>query len=146
MSKEFLTNGWFRYYCQLASIYSFHFYGWLLHKPVMLPISYYVIRHFDNWSSGQLVIFTNQAFCHKSFCQLVISLSGHFITSIWTADHSLILSFCSLVISLLVILPITVNQAFCYKPFWRLVISLSSPIENKSFCQRLFANWSFCNS
>ena len=70
----------------------------------MLPISYYVIRHFVNWTSGQLVIFTNQAFCHKSFCQLVISLSGHFVTSIWTAGHLLILSFCSLVISLLVIL------------------------------------------
>ncbi len=27
LSKEFLTNGWFRYYCQLASSYSFHFYG-----------------------------------------------------------------------------------------------------------------------
>ncbi len=23
LSKEFLTNGWFRYYCQLASSYSF---------------------------------------------------------------------------------------------------------------------------
>jgi hypothetical protein len=27
LSKEFLTNGSFRYYCQLASSYSFHFYG-----------------------------------------------------------------------------------------------------------------------
>jgi hypothetical protein len=26
LSKEFLINGWFRYYCQLASSYSFHFY------------------------------------------------------------------------------------------------------------------------
>jgi hypothetical protein len=27
LSKFFPTNNWFRYYCQLASSYSFHFYG-----------------------------------------------------------------------------------------------------------------------
>jgi hypothetical protein len=30
LSKECLTNSWFWYYCQLASSYFFHFYGWQL--------------------------------------------------------------------------------------------------------------------
>ncbi len=43
MSKEFLTNGWFRYYCQLAPIYSFHFYGLVwVESETVLKIKYMV--------------------------------------------------------------------------------------------------------
>ncbi len=85
LSKEFLTNGWFRYYCQLASWYSFHFYGWDNHKQghyslmaKLNCISYQLncLKRNLFWtqpfSLGQ-ILFHFVSFVNKIFCSVQIS-------------------------------------------------------------------------
>ncbi len=62
LSKEFLTNGLLRYYCQLASSYSFHFYG---HGPYFSTLYFLCNLQMDLISQSVTLYQAGKASCQQ---------------------------------------------------------------------------------